>query len=91
LTPGISMKLKHAKLALLDSEAAAVLKIAQSAPAVPATLAAFFDGFVHDSLAGFDRRAIELTGYWRYRKGFLGDDNARIVSNENAEVASKAA
>lgn len=37
------------------------------------------------------RRAIEMTGYWRYRKGFLGDDHARIVSNEDTEAASEVA
>lgn len=86
-----SEKLKRAALVLLDPEAGHVLKTAQSARATPPALAAFFDGFVHDSLAGFDRPAIETAGYWRYRKGFTGDDSARIVSNEDIEGASKIA
>lgn len=50
-----------------------------------------FDDFVHDSMAGFDHCSFELTGYWRYRKGYLGRSDARIVSNDDASKVEKAA
>lgn len=57
----------------LDLEAPAILAAAMNAPQVSPKLAAFFDGFVHDSYAGFSRDLKEPTGYWRYRKIFRGD------------------
>jgi len=39
---------------------------------VSPALAEFFDGFVHDSIAGFRTQFIEPTGYWRYRRVFQG-------------------
>lgn len=35
-------------------------------------LAAFFDNFVHDSVAGFRKQLVEPTGHWRYRRVFRG-------------------
>lgn len=85
-------RLDHARLAYLDPEARQVLKIAQQAKPTSPALANFFDNFVHDSLAGFDKPAIEPTGYWRYRKGFMGGDAPKVVSNEQPEgVIDKAA
>jgi hypothetical protein len=77
--------------ATLDSEAREVLAIAKAA--LPATSARhlMFDYFVHDSLAGFDIHAIELTGYWRYRKGFLGSPKRMIAENDDASAIDKAA
>lgn len=67
---------------LLDKEAQEVLAIAQAASSTETALHAMFDGFVHDSLAGFDRASLELTGYWRYRKGFLGSRKSLIANND---------
>ncbi|MBC7625210.1 MAG: DUF2235 domain-containing protein, partial [Aeromicrobium sp.] len=58
--------------ATLDPEAHEVLARAKAANPTDPALAVLFDHFVHDSLAGFNHHALELTGYWRYRKGFLG-------------------
>jgi hypothetical protein len=73
-------------------EARAILQIAQkTAPDDCMKFHAMFDGFVHDSLAGFDMHAIELSGHWRYRKGFLGSDEAKVVDAEtSARAASRA-
>ena len=50
-----------------------------------------FDGFVHDSLAGFDLHMAELSGHWRYRKGFLGSDDVRTVDAITASTSDNAA
>ncbi|MDB5973800.1 MAG: hypothetical protein JWR07_560 [Nevskia sp.] len=68
-----------------DDEARAVLAIAQAAPPANEVLHAMFDGFVHDSLAGFDHAALEMTGYWRYRKGFLGS-RKRLIASHDTDV-----
>lgn len=67
---------------LLDDEARKVLTIAQAAAPTGPAVHALFDGFVHDSLAGFDHAPLEMTGYWRYRKGFLGSRKSLIASND---------
>ncbi len=41
-------------------------------------LAAFFDSFVHDSLAGFRKKLVEPTGHWRYRRLFRGSETPYI-------------
>jgi len=68
----------------LDPEALALLDLAQNAPPTPEALARFFDGFVHDSLAGFAKDLVEPTGHWRYRKGFRGSDRAVFSQREGA-------
>jgi hypothetical protein len=68
----------------LDPEALALLDLAQNAPPTPDALARFFDGFVHDSLAGFAKDLVEPTGHWRYRKGFRGSDRALFSQRESA-------
>lgn len=68
----------------LDPEALALLDLAQNAPPTPEVLARFFDGFVHDSLAGFAKDLVEPTGHWRYRKGFRGSDRATFSQRESA-------
>lgn len=78
-------------MAALDKEAAAVLALAQKSSPVPTALHALFDGFVHDSLAGFNKPKLEEKGYWRYRKGFLGTASGLIVQNEHADGASETA
>jgi hypothetical protein len=77
-----SARLDAMAMSMLDKEANAVLEHAKNAPQVDATLHNFFDNYVHDSLAGFDSRLLEPTGYWRYRKGFVGGVDAGIVINE---------
>lgn len=70
----------------LDPEARSVYAAAKAAPATSPVAHAMFDGYVHDSLAGFDRKLIEWTGYWRYRKGFLGSRKGLIAAvDENPE------
>ena len=59
--------------------------------ATPHSFAALFDGYVHDSLAGFNSPTLELTGYWRYRKIFLGNDEALIAANQDADAARNVA
>lgn len=85
-------RLDHAKqLLTLDPEARQVLERAKKASPTPAPLSTLFDGFVHDSLADFNRPTFEYTGYWRYRKGFSGDDSELIVSTDEAEASQQAA
>jgi hypothetical protein len=76
---------------LLDPEAPEVLRRAQSAKPTPEAYATLFDGYVHDSLAGFNEPALEYTGYWRYRKVFLGDDRPVVATNQESEIARNAA
>lgn len=66
-----------------DKESKRVLDLAKNAPVISKTMQYFFDNFVHDSLAGFDSHVLELSGYWRYRKGFVGGNISRIVMNDN--------
>jgi hypothetical protein len=67
---------------LLDKEAKDVLVQAKKASKTSSAISSFFDSYVHDSLAGFNQPTLEATGYWRYRKGFLGEETGAIVSNE---------
>lgn len=69
--------------AALDNEARTVFNIAKSAATTAPALHDLFDYFVHDSLAGFNHHAVELTGYWRYRKGFLGNPKRLIAENDD--------
>lgn len=84
--PGASLKAaeyRQAALSALDPEAPALLDMAKNAPPTTAAIAALFDGFVHDSYAGFTPAGLrEATGYWRYRKGFRGGSEATIASND---------
>jgi hypothetical protein len=85
LTP-TSILLETGKKYLYEPEAPRLLSLAQQASPTTPAVAALFDGYVHDSLAGFDHPSFEYTGYWRYRKAFLGDDSALTASNETAEA-----
>ncbi|MES2075494.1 MAG: DUF2235 domain-containing protein [Pseudomonadota bacterium] len=80
---------RQEELSALDPEALAVLQKAQQAEPVPPALAEFFDNFVHDSLAGFRKDLVEVTGYWRYRRGFRGDAAPTIVSVDRADQSSE--
>lgn len=71
----------------LDPEARDVLALAQRAGPTPPAYAALFDGYVHDSLAGFNLPKSELPGYWRYRRVFLGNDEHVLASNQGTEMA----
>lgn len=75
----------------LDPEAREVFARAQRATATPPSFAALFDSYVHDSMAGFNSPTLELTGYWRYRKIFLGNDEALIAANQDADAARNVA
>lgn len=80
-----------AAMLLFDPEAHRALSIAKSAAPTSKEVHALFDGFVHDSLAGFDHHALERTGYWRYRKGFLGGRASWVASNDGDVIKSKSA
>lgn len=73
---------EKAAFELLDDEAPEILELVECSGPINPVLADFFDTYVHDSLAGFDLRPAELTGHWRYRKGFVGVGSSRIVSND---------
>ena len=76
---------------MLDGEAPAVLALAKAAKPTDRALNVLFDHFVHDSLAGFNHYALELTGYWRYRKGFLGSPKRMIAENDDTANMEKVA
>lgn len=80
-----------ASLIALDKEAPTVLARAKAAAPAPAEAHVMFDYFVHDSLAGFDHHNLELSGHWRYRKGFLGSPKRLIAENDNGSNSDKAA
>lgn len=71
----------------LEPEARNVFALAQRAKPTPSSYAALFDGYVHDSLAGFDKPECEMTGYWRYRRVFLGNDDDAIAANQESDTA----
>lgn len=71
----------------LEPEAREVFALAQRAKPTPSAFAALFDGYVHDSLAGFNSPSLELTGYWRYRRVFLGSDGHTLAANQDADAA----
>jgi hypothetical protein len=71
----------------LEPEAREVFALAQRAQPTPSPLVALFDNFVHDSLAGFDKVECEMTGYWRYRRVFLGSDEHTVAANEDTDTA----
>ena len=76
---------------LLEPEARSVLALAQkSTPTLP-SFAAIFDGYVHDSLAGFNSPNLEMPGYWRYRRVFLGTDDHTIAANQDVDRVRGAA
>lgn len=77
--------------ALMEPEARSVLATAQRAAPTPPAYAALFDGYVHDSLAGFNKPNLELTGYWRYRRVFLGNDDHTVASNADSDKARSVA
>jgi len=70
---------------VLDPEAGAVLALAQRAAPTPPAYVTLFDGYVHDSLAGFNKPTLELTGYWRYRKIFIDTDEHTIAAHQEAD------
>lgn len=72
-------------LAAFDPEAPHVLASACAAAPVPPELAAFFDTYVHDSLAGFRKDLVERTGYWRYRRSFRGSDRPQLTKNDESD------
>lgn len=75
---------------LFEDEARTVLAIARAASPTKKRLHALFDLFVHDSLAGFDHYNLELSGYWRYRRGFLGSESRLVVENDRPSDADRA-
>lgn len=94
ILPTANAQAKYDAVAMgaFDDEARSVLKTAKATPPNDCLLFhTMFDEFVHDSLAGFDQRKYELPGYWRYRKGYLGKADARIVSNDQAGKVDQAA
>lgn len=78
------------KSRLFEDEARTVLAIAKAAAPTEARLHGMFDLYVHDSLAGFDHNSLELSGYWRYRRGFLGSEKRLVVENDGPSDAGRA-
>lgn len=78
-------------VSMLDSEARSVLGEAKKASKIAAPIHNLFDNYVHDSLAGFNSTTLETTGYWRYRKGFVGGGAAGIVMNEQKDDGTEVA
>ena len=78
-------KIGYAQTAVtFDPEAPLILSLVRDhEPLLASTLGLFFDQFVHDSYAGFSKSLMEVTGYWRYRKAFDGDDTARIAGQKH--------
>jgi len=62
----------QANLLHLELEAPALRARIEAQPKISPALAAFFDKFVHDSVAGFRRQFVEASGHWRYRRMFRG-------------------
>ncbi|WP_082488646.1 DUF2235 domain-containing protein [Duganella sp. Leaf61] len=58
----------------LESEASELRKIIVLEKNINPELASFFDNYVHDSVAGFRKQFVEVTGHWRYRRIFLGTE-----------------
>lgn len=65
-----------------DTEAVKVVHEANSAAPVSSSLISFFENFIHDSMAGFRKKLVEQSGYWRYRKAFRSDDKPVFASND---------
>lgn len=86
-----SAKADLVAMSLLDAEAKSVLGEAKKAAKVATPMHIFFDNYVHDSLAGFNSAIAESTGYWRYRKGFLGGTRGDIVTNEQKDDGTQVA
>lgn len=59
-------------LSELEPEAPELRARIEAQPPIAPALAAFFDNFVHDSVAGFRKQLVEPTGHWRYRRVFRG-------------------
>jgi hypothetical protein len=74
------------KTSVLEPEARDVLALAQRAKPAPPSFVTLFDNYVHDSLAGFNKAIVELTGYWRYRRVFLGNDEHVLAANQNVDT-----
>jgi hypothetical protein len=59
-------------LPLLEPEAPELRVRVAAQSKISPVLAAFFDNFVHDSVADFRKQLVEPTGHWRYRRVFRG-------------------
>lgn len=75
---------RQEELTSFDPEASAVVAAAKTAAPVNPALAAFFDTYVHDSLAGFRKSYVEDTGYWRHRRCFRGSENPELTQHDAA-------
>ncbi|MGV7208425.1 T6SS phospholipase effector Tle1-like catalytic domain-containing protein [Oxalobacteraceae bacterium A2-2] len=73
----------------LEAEAWELRNRVLAARPVEPELGAFFDHYVHDSLAGFRSAVKESTGHWRYRRKFQGYDQPLLSQNpgNNAKAA----
>lgn len=87
---GTYQRLAAERARFFEDEARTVLAIAKAAPPTEVRLHTLFDLFVHDSLAGFNHKKLELSGYWRYRRGFLGDEKRMVVENDTPPDANHA-
>lgn len=72
----------------LSDEAKTIYRRVARAKPLPPSISNFFDCYVHDSLAGFNRQILEPEGYWRYRRAFRGSDERFIAANSVDEAAT---
>lgn len=79
---------RAAQDAAFSGEAQQVFERVRTAKALPAKIADFFDCYVHDSLAGFNLKSIELSGYWRFRRAYRGSADALVASHHESEEAA---
>jgi hypothetical protein len=73
---------------VLDVEASTVLQRAISLGKPSTAFVNFFDRYIHDSYAGFCNDWMEPSGYWRYRKGFEGSDQALNADLDDGQAVS---
>lgn len=80
------------RMTSMDVDAREILRLARNSPHEECMrFHDLFDGFVHDSLAGFDLHSVELSGHWRYRKGFLGSEQTIVADLGASESVSSTA
>lgn len=70
----------------LEAEAWELRNRVLAARPVEPELGAFFDHYVHDSLAGFRSAVKESTGHWRYRRKFQGYDQPLLSQNPGKDA-----
>lgn len=90
--PGRAAQTDFVRMNNMDDNAQAILQLARRATDDECMrFSELFDGFVHDSLAGFDLHSVELSWHWRYREGFLGSGETIVADVGSTQGASATA